>query len=99
MQGNRDGPGSRRAAKLKPLMRFAFHSFANFVARKLVRLIFLPIAPVRVWQAENADRKGAFLLAANHISHFDPPIISSVIRRKVDWMAMAEFFPVPVLGF
>src|SRR5205823_285405 len=35
---------------------------------------------------------------SNHISHFDPPIISSVARRKIDWMAMAEFFPIPWLG-
>src|SRR6266404_2896342 len=46
----------------------------------------------------NADRDGAFLLASNHISHFDPLIISSVVRRKIDWMAMAEFFPTPLLG-
>ena len=45
------------------------------------------------------DRTGGFLLAANHISHFDPFIISSVIRRKIDWMTMAEFFQPPVLGF
>ena len=47
---------------------------------------------------ENANRDGGFLLATNHISHFDPFIISSVVRRKIDWMAMAEFFPYPVLG-
>ena len=47
----------------------------------------------------NANRAGGFLLAANHISHFDPFIISSVVRRKIDWMAMAEFFPLPLLGF
>ena len=29
-------------------------------------------------------------------SHFDPFIISSVVRRKIDWMAMAEFFPYQV---
>src|SRR4029077_2827679 len=34
----------------------------------------------------------------NHISHFDPFIISSVVRRKIDWMTMAEFFPIPVIG-
>jgi 1-acyl-sn-glycerol-3-phosphate acyltransferase len=39
------------------------------------------------------------LLAANHISHFDPFIISLVIRRKIDWMTMAEFFQPPVVGF
>jgi 1-acyl-sn-glycerol-3-phosphate acyltransferase len=47
---------------------------------------------------EIAERPGAFLLAANHISHFDPPILSSVVRRKIDWLAMAEFFPHPLLG-
>jgi len=39
------------------------------------------------------------LLAANHISHFDPFIISLVVRRKIDWMTMAEFFRPPVVGF
>lgn len=79
-------------------MRPIFHSVANFTASTLTKVLFAPIAPIRVWQAENMDRAGAFLLAANHISHFDPPIISSVARRKIDWMAMAEFFPVPLLG-
>src|SRR4030095_9546413 len=40
-----------------------------------------------------------FLLAANHISHFDPFIISLLIGRKIDWMAMAEFFQSAVVGF
>jgi 1-acyl-sn-glycerol-3-phosphate acyltransferase len=39
------------------------------------------------------------LLAANHISHFDPFIISLMIPRKIDWMAMAEFFRIAVVGF
>src|SRR5438093_13541596 len=40
-----------------------------------------------------------FLLAANHISHFDPFLISLVIRRKIDWLTMAEFFQSSVVGF
>lgn len=79
-------------------MRAVFHSLANFSARKLTKVIFAPVAPIQVLHIENTRQTGAFLLAANHISHFDPPIISSVVRRKIDWMAMAEFFPVPVLG-
>jgi 1-acyl-sn-glycerol-3-phosphate acyltransferase len=51
-----------------------------------------------VLRQESAEQPGGFMLAANHISHFDPPIISSVVRRKIDWMAMAEFFPHPLLG-
>jgi 1-acyl-sn-glycerol-3-phosphate acyltransferase len=68
-------------------------------AKLLVRLLFGCVTRVRVLRRENMDRNGGFLLAANHISHFDPFIISSVIRRKIDWMTMAEFFQPPVLGF
>ena len=63
-----------------------------------MKLLFGCVARVRVVRRENANRDGGFLLAANHISHFDPFIISSVVRRKIDWMAMAEFFPNPLLG-
>jgi 1-acyl-sn-glycerol-3-phosphate acyltransferase len=65
----------------------------------LVRLVLDCVTRIRVIRPENADRAGGFLLAANHISHFDPFIISSVIRRKIDWMTMAEFFQPPVLGY
>ncbi len=65
----------------------------------LVRLLFGGLTRVRVIGLENTDRTGGILLAANHISHFDPFIISLMIRRKIDWMTMAEFFRSPVLGF
>src|SRR5437016_13094067 len=80
-------------------MRTLFHSFANYAARISMKLLFGCVAHVRVLKRGNANQDGGFLLAANHISHFDPFIISSVVRRKIDWMAMAEFFPLPVLGF
>jgi 1-acyl-sn-glycerol-3-phosphate acyltransferase len=65
----------------------------------LVRLLFGCVMRVHVIRPENANRTGGFLLTANHISHFDPFIISLVIRQKIDWMAMAEFFQPPILGF
>ncbi len=73
-------------------------NFANRTAALSIRLLFGPLTRIHVLRAENANQPGGFLLAANHISHFDPFIISSIVRRKIDWMAMAEFFPVPVLG-
>ena len=65
----------------------------------LVRPLLRSVTRVRILRHENANRTGGFLLAANHISHFDPFIISSVIGRKIDWMTMAEFFRPPALGF
>src|SRR5260370_38293972 len=64
-----------------------------------MNLLFGCVARVRVLRRKNANRDGAFLLAANHISPFDPPIIVTVVRRKIDWMAMTELFPRPLVGF
>jgi 1-acyl-sn-glycerol-3-phosphate acyltransferase len=74
------------------------HKIANRIAAVSMKAVFGAVAQIRVIRRDNADRSGGMLLAANHISHFDPFIISAVVRRKIDWMAMAEFFPYPVLG-
>ena len=63
-----------------------------------MKVLFGYSSRIYVVGCEHINRAGGFLLASNHISHFDPPIISSVARRKIDWMAMAEFFPIPGLG-
>jgi 1-acyl-sn-glycerol-3-phosphate acyltransferase len=80
-------------------MRNTFHLIANRAASLSMKLLFGYSSRIYVVGCEHINRAGGFLLASNHISHFDPPIISSVARRKIDWMAMAEFFPVPVLGY
>jgi len=80
-------------------MHSQFHLFAYRTGKLLVRLLLAGVTRVHVIWPENANRTGGFLLAANHISHFDPFIISLVIRRKIDWMTMAEFFRPPVVGF
>src|SRR2546421_8334780 len=75
-----------------------FHSIANRAASLFVKLLFGYSARIYVAGCDHANRVGGFLLASNHISHFDPLIISSLVRRKIDWMAMAEFFPLPIVG-
>ena len=78
--------------------------------RLLVRLVFFRVARIHVVGRENVNRVGGptcrvsalqsgFLLASNHISHFDPFFIGLKVRRKIDWMTMAEFFRPPALGF
>jgi 1-acyl-sn-glycerol-3-phosphate acyltransferase len=79
-------------------MSKVFHSISNRAASLFMKLVFGYSARVYVVGRESTERAGGFLLASNHISHFDPLIISSVARRKIDWMAMAEFFPKPIVG-
>ena len=76
-------------------MKTAFYR----AGKLLVRLVFGCVARVRVLGRENANRSGGFLLASNHISHFDPFLVGLTVRRKIDWMTMAEFFRPAALGF
>jgi 1-acyl-sn-glycerol-3-phosphate acyltransferase len=72
---------------------------AYHAGQLLVRWLFGCVARVHVLGSENANRAGGLLLASNHISHFDPFLIGLMVRRKIDWMTMAEFFRPPALGF
>jgi 1-acyl-sn-glycerol-3-phosphate acyltransferase len=62
------------------------------ISRLLAKLIFALFGKLYILRGESSARPGAYILVANHISHFDPPLLSIAVRRKIDWMAMAELF-------
>ena len=66
--------------------------FTYSVSRGVAKGVFAFLGPVCVLHRERLDREGSLLLASNHISHFDPPLLSVIARRKIDWMAMVELF-------
>jgi 1-acyl-sn-glycerol-3-phosphate acyltransferase len=54
----------------------------------------------RITGLEHIPERGAVLLASNHLSLLDPPVIASVAdrrHRRVRFLAMAELFRSPVL--
>ena len=57
-----------------------------------LRVLFTVCARVRVVFYSPVPKTGGFILASNHISHFDPPIITPFCPRKIDWIAMVELF-------
>lgn len=61
-------------------------------SRFLVQLILALVTRTHVLHRERSKLPGAWLFVANHISHFDPPLLSGVTHRKIDWMAMLELF-------
>ncbi|MBW4468280.1 MAG: 1-acyl-sn-glycerol-3-phosphate acyltransferase [Pegethrix bostrychoides GSE-TBD4-15B] len=52
----------------------------------------------QIYGAEHVPARGRLIVVANHASDFDPPILSSCVRRPVSYMAKEELFQVPVLS-
>jgi 1-acyl-sn-glycerol-3-phosphate acyltransferase len=42
------------------------------------------------------NRPGGFILAVTHLSHLEPFLVSTHLRRRVHWLARTEFFANPV---
>ncbi|MDC0834829.1 lysophospholipid acyltransferase family protein [Geitlerinema sp. CS-897] len=50
----------------------------------------------RVFGIENVPKSGPVVVASNHASFFDPPIVACSVRRPVAFMAKEELFSIPV---
>ena len=58
----------------------------------VLRFIFKVFFKAEVIGVENVPKEGAVILAANHISNFDPPFLGSFSPRPVHYMAKIELF-------
>lgn len=63
----------------------------HFVIRTL-NLLFTVCGRVRVIYTDARPPRTGFILASNHVSHFDPPVITAFFPRKIDWIAVVELF-------
>jgi 1-acyl-sn-glycerol-3-phosphate acyltransferase len=53
------------------------------------------------WSVYNADRvplTGGVILACNHASFIDPPLVGSALSRPINYMARESLFRFPVVG-
>ena len=48
---------------------------------------------------ENIPQKGSFIVVSNHGSLLDPPLLGHALNRNISFMAKAELFKIPFLGF
>jgi 1-acyl-sn-glycerol-3-phosphate acyltransferase len=67
----------------------------SHLCRWLVRGAFSLVCRTKIVYFGNLPTGTGFILASNHISHFDPPFLGSRFGRYVDWMAMEELFRNP----
>ncbi len=52
----------------------------------------------RVSGAENVPAEGALIVACNHVSYLDPPMLGTWFPRVIHFMAKQELFDMPVFG-
>lgn len=69
-----------------------------YIGRFLCWLFAKVFGRVTVIGRDNVPATGGVLLAPNHTSYIDPPLVGTSLRRPVWFMAKAELFAVPVLG-
>ncbi|MBO8239227.1 1-acyl-sn-glycerol-3-phosphate acyltransferase [Prochlorococcus marinus XMU1412] len=48
---------------------------------------------------ENIPQKNSFIMVSNHGSLLDPPLLGHALGRNISFMAKAELFKIPFLGF
>ena len=73
-------------------------AFGYRLGSHFFRIVLSPFTRRRVIGGENIPPTGPAIIAPNHISHFDPPLLGISTDRQIDWMAMEELFAHPVLA-
>lgn len=63
-----------------------------FIVRNSCKLFLKTYMGFRVYGKEKIPKKGAFILASNHVSHLDPPAMSAASPRRVHFMARRTLF-------
>ncbi len=62
---------------------------------RLAGLIFRAFCRVHVVMLEEPPQDGPLIMASNHLSHFEPPLLGAFFPRHLDWVAMEELFRNP----
>lgn len=65
-----------------------FYNFSAFTVRNLFKLLY----GIKLYGTENLNFEGPALLASNHISLCDPPLIGSCTPFPIHFMAKSELF-------
>ncbi|MCL0074533.1 1-acyl-sn-glycerol-3-phosphate acyltransferase [Thermodesulfovibrionales bacterium] len=73
-------------------------TFLYFFMRAILYTIFKVFFLLRVYGLENVPDKGGVIVAANHVSYFDPPVFGVALKRKATYIAKRYLFSVPIIS-
>jgi 1-acyl-sn-glycerol-3-phosphate acyltransferase len=75
-------------------MNSRFYDFSKLAVRCLARGVWR----ARAFGSHNVPLEGPLIVACNHVSYLDPPVMGCFCPRRIRYMAKKELFDVPVLG-
>ena len=64
------------------------------LARVVAKLLF----SIRFTGQENIPRKGGLIIAANHASFLDIPLLGSGVKRRLFYIGRHNLFPIPIVN-
>ena len=77
--------------------------FQKLIYQLVSKLFVLPIYKCvfkgHLIGRENIPQKDSFIMVSNHGSLLDPPLLGHALERNISFMAKAELFKIPFLGF
>ena len=73
-------------------------NFSYFLGWCFFRALYALYFRWRVFNPERVPQTGAVILAANHASFLDPPVIGAALRRPINYLARESLFCFPGIG-
>ena len=70
----------------------------NRITRLLAFWFFKCFCRLEVKGRDNIPRVGGFILASNHVSFLDPPLVAGACPRQLNFMARDDLFTIPIFG-
>ena len=61
-----------------------FVYYCTWILANLLSILFFP---AKVYGRQNVPKSGGFIIACNHISNIDPPLIGIICPRVISFMA------------
>ena len=67
-------------------------------ASRTIQVLSRVLWRARATGQENVPLEGPLIIACNHVSYLDPPVMGSFCPRQIHFMAKKQLFDLPVLG-
>jgi 1-acyl-sn-glycerol-3-phosphate acyltransferase len=73
-------------------------NWSYWLGRSFFRVLFATYFRWRVYGADHVPRTGGVILASNHASYLDPPLVGAGLPRDLNYLARESLFRFPVMG-